>query len=169
MANLNKVFLMGRMTRDPEVRYTPQGTAVAELGLAVNRFYRDQNGENREEVCYVDVQAWGNRAQTMQKYFRKGSPIFIEGHLHFSSWETKEGEKRSKLRVKMDHFEFLDSQSSRPGFDAGGTAPPSTAPSSGARSTATSANEGRSSYPNHPVDDDLNLPPRNGPEEDVPF
>lgn len=168
MANLNKVFLIGNLTRDPELRYTPQGTPVSDIGLAINRVWRDPNGEKHEETCFVDISAWGNQAQTIHKYLRKGSPIFVEGRLHFSTWETKEGEKRSKLRVRMENFQFLDSQSSRRGFDQGQA--PAEPARQGPVSHAPQANETWGSYPNqsHPVDDDLNLP-AGGPEEDVPF
>ncbi|MBN2492125.1 MAG: single-stranded DNA-binding protein [Planctomycetes bacterium] len=168
MANLNKVFLIGKLTRDPDLRHTPQGTAVAELGLAVNRVWRDPGGEKREETCFVDISAWGTQAQTIHKYLRKGSPIFVEGRLHFSSWETKEGEKRSKLRVRMESFQFLDSQSSRQGFE--NAASPRAATSGARTAAAAPANATWSNYPAEPpIDDDLDVPPAGGPDEDVPF
>ncbi len=185
MANLNKVFLMGRLTRDPEVRFTPQGIPVAELGLAVNRVWRDPNGETHEETCFVDVTAWRGQAQTIEKYLRKGSPIFVEGRLHFSSWENQAGEKRSKLRVRMENFQFLDSRTSRPGFDqAGGDPKPQLArqtrpvqqsqqgqqdPSGVTAPPADQANEAWGTYPSEPVDDDLGLGAGNEKENDVPF
>jgi len=176
MANLNKVFLIGRLTRDPEVLYTQQGTPLAKLGMAVNRVWRDQNGEQREETCFVDLEAWGKRAQTIEKYLRKGSPIFVEGHLRFNSWETREGEKRSKLNVNIDNFQFLDSQSSRKGFDPGVSAQPQQATrpaapqpeSSDTGTYAPQANESWGAYPTQPVDDDLGLP-GGGKDSDVPF
>jgi single-strand DNA-binding protein len=106
MANLNKVFLMGNLTRDPELRYTPSGTPVCEFGLAVNRVYTTSAGEKREETCFVDVTMWGRRGVVISEYFTKGRPIFIEGRLQFDQWETSEG-RRSKLRVVAENFEFI--------------------------------------------------------------
>ncbi len=167
MPNLNKVMLMGRLTREPEVRFTPQGTAVAEIGVAVNRVWYDQNRNKQEETTFVDVTAWDKQAKTIQQYLRKGSPIYIEGRLHLSTWETKEGEKRSKLRVRMENFQFLDSQSSRGSFDEGGGAPRRQA----APAPAPQASEEWGSYssgPSAPVQDDLGIGGGGG-EPEVPF
>lgn len=109
MANLNKVFLIGRLTRDPELRYTQGGTAVAEFGLAVNRSYTTSSGEKREETTFVDVIVWRRRAELVCEYMSKGSPIFIEGRLELDTWETPDGQRRSKLRVVADNFQFLGS------------------------------------------------------------
>lgn len=106
MTNLNKVFLMGRLTRDPEQRFISSGQAVTNLGIAVNRTFTT-NGEKREETTFVDVEAWGQRGDLIAKYLKKGNPIFIEGRLKFDTWESKEGEKRSKLRVVLDNFQFI--------------------------------------------------------------
>ena len=106
MANLNKVFLMGNLTRDPELRYTPSGSPVCEFGLAINRSYKTAAGEQRDEVCFVDIVMWGRRGVVISEYFTKGKPIFIEGRLQYDSWETAEG-RRSRLRVVADNFEFL--------------------------------------------------------------
>ena len=105
MANLNKVFLMGNLTRDPELRYTPSGTAVVDFGLAINRTYTT-GGEQKQETCYVDVTMWGKRAVVISEYFTKGRPIFIEGRQRFDSWDSAEG-RRSKLSVVAENFEFL--------------------------------------------------------------
>src|SRR5712691_4654783 len=111
MANLNKVLLMGNLTRDPEVRYTPKGTAVAELGIAVNRIYTGENGEKREEVMFVDVTVWGRTAENVGEYLKKGRPVFIEGRLQLDSWEDKQsGQKRNKLKVVADNVQFLGSR-----------------------------------------------------------
>ena len=108
MANLNKVLLMGNLTRDPEVRYTPKGTAVTELGIAVNRIYTGENGEKREEVTFVDVTVWGRTAENVGEYLKKGRPVFIEGRLQLDSWEDKQsGQKRNKLKVVADNVQFL--------------------------------------------------------------
>lgn len=109
MANLNKVFLMGNLTRDPQVRYTPGGTAVAEIGLAVNRSWFDkQANARREEVTFVDVTFWGRDAEVAGEYLAKGRPVFIEGRLQLDSWDDKQtGQKRSKLRVVCESMQFI--------------------------------------------------------------
>lgn len=107
MAQLNRVFLMGNLTRDPQQRFLASGQSVVEIGVATNRKFTLQNGEKREEVTFVDIEAWGKQAEVIAKYFKKGNPIFIEGRLKFDSWQTKEGEKRSKLKVVLERFEFL--------------------------------------------------------------
>jgi len=107
MANLNKVLLIGNLTRDPELRYSPSGVAVARFGLATNRVYKGQDGEKKEEVCFVDVVAFGKTAEFCANYFSKGKPIFVEGRLHFNSWETPEGQKRSKIEVQAERIQFM--------------------------------------------------------------
>jgi single-strand DNA-binding protein len=110
MANYNKVLLMGNLTRDPELRYTPKGTAIAEIGLAINRKWKSETGEAKEEVTFVDVAAYGRTAEVIAQYLKKGRPIMIEGRLKFDQWDDKQtGQKRSKLRVVCESFEFLDS------------------------------------------------------------
>lgn len=108
MANLNKVLLIGRLTRDPEARYTPSGAAVTEFGFAVNRYYT-VNGERKEDTCFLDISAWGRLGELARNYLRKGRQAYIEGHLTFSEWQTQEGQKRSKIRVVADNIQFLDS------------------------------------------------------------
>ena len=108
MANLNKVFLMGNLTRDPELRYIPSGTAVADLGLAINERYKDRDsGEWREKPVFVDVTVWRRQAETCSEYLSKGSPVMIEGRLQLDQWENSEGQKRSKLKVLADRVQFL--------------------------------------------------------------
>lgn len=107
MASLNKVLLMGNLTRDPQLSYLPSQTPVVELGLAVSRKYKKQDGSVAEDVCFVDCQMFGKRAETLNKYFKKGEPIFIEGRLKFDSWQGQDGQKRSKLRVFVENFEFI--------------------------------------------------------------
>lgn len=111
--NFNKVMLMGNLTRDIEVRYTPSNTAVANLGLAVNRRYRTQDGQQHEETTFVDCEAWGRTAEVMQQYLRKGSPVFLEGRLKLDQWQDKDGGNRSKLKVVVENFQFVDSASAR--------------------------------------------------------
>ncbi len=124
MANLNKVMLMGNLTRDPELRHLPNGRPVCEIGLAVNRRWTDrQSGEKREQTCFVDCSSFGPQAETIARYMQKGRPIFIEGRLDFQSWETQEGQKRSKLKVIIENFQFLGGrQDGAGGGDGGGGA-----------------------------------------------
>ncbi|MCK5676647.1 MAG: single-stranded DNA-binding protein [Verrucomicrobia bacterium] len=109
MASYNKVLLMGNLTRNPEIRYTPSGTAVADLGLAVNETFKNKAGETVERTCFVDVVVWGRQAETAAEYLHKGSPVFVEGRLQLDQWENQQGEKRSKLRVRADRVQFLGS------------------------------------------------------------
>jgi len=111
MASLNRVMLIGNLTRDPEVRYTPKGSAVADLAIAVNRNYTAENGEKREEVTYVDIVLWAKLAELAGQYLKKGRPVFIEGRLQMDQWEDKQtGQKRSRLRVVGENMQFLDSR-----------------------------------------------------------
>jgi len=108
MANYNKVLLIGNLTRDPQMRVTPSQTPVVDFGLAVNRRWRTPQGEDREEVCFVDCSAWGRQAETINQYCRKGRQLFIEGRLKFETWEDKQGGgKRSKLSVVVENFQFV--------------------------------------------------------------
>lgn len=107
MASYNRVLLIGNLTRNPEIRYTPSGTAVADLGLAVNENFKNKAGEVVEQTCFVDVVVWGRQAETSVEYLHKGSPVFVEGRLQLDQWENQQGEKRSKLRVRADRVQFL--------------------------------------------------------------
>ncbi len=107
MASLNKIFLMGRLTKDPELRYTPQGTAVVSFRMAVTRNRPSPTGESKEETCFIDVNMFGRRGEVISQYFSKGDPIFVEGRLHFRQWESKEGQKMSAYRVIAESFEFV--------------------------------------------------------------
>lgn len=107
MASLNKVYLIGNLTRKPELRYTPSGTPVAEFGLAVNRHYTTSGGEKRRDTCFVEVTVWRNKAELCYDHLTKGSPVFIEGRLELDTWETRNGERRSKLRVVADNLQLL--------------------------------------------------------------
>lgn len=157
MASFNKVILMGNLTRDPELRVTPKGTAVCQIGLAVNSSYKDKDGNAREEVTFVDVDAFGRQAEVIAKYMNKGRPILIEGRLKLDSWESKEGEKRSKLKVILDSFTFVGSGPGRgEGGDnsGGGNFEENTPP-------ARPAARGGSAAPS--------APSKSIEEEDVPF
>lgn len=112
MPNLNKVLIMGTLTRDPELKYTPKGTAIVELGMAINRTYTTDNGEKREEVVFVDITFWGKTAEVIGEYCKKGKPLFVEGRLQLDTWDDKEsGKKRSKLKIVGDNFQFLGGKS----------------------------------------------------------
>ena len=152
MASFNKVILLGNLTRDPEVRYTPKGSAVCDLGVAVNRVYTTDTGEKREEVTYVDVVLWSRLAEIAGEYLKKGRPIFIEGRLQLDTWDDKQsGQKRSKLRVIGETMQLLGS---RPG---GGTAPAEAGdedpqPRSGGKQIPPPA---KSAAPAEPDDDEI--------------
>ena len=139
MASFNKVILLGNLTRDPEVRYTPKGTAVTDLGLAVNRTYTADNGEKREEVTFVDVTFWGRTAEVAGEYLKKGRPVFVEGRLQLDSWDDKQsGQKRTKLKVIGENMQMLgaprgggggDEESSGASRSSRPAPPPKAAPS----------------------------------------
>ncbi|MBN1913045.1 MAG: single-stranded DNA-binding protein [Candidatus Omnitrophica bacterium] len=107
MANFNKVLLMGNLTRDPELRYTPQGVAVVNLRLAVNRRFKDRNQEQKEEVCFVTAVVWDKQAEACNQYLHKGSPVFIEGRLQSRSFEDNSGQKRNVIEVRAERVQFL--------------------------------------------------------------
>ena len=107
MANYNKVLLIGNLTRDPELKYTTGGTAVGNFGLAINRTWTGQDGNRREETTFVDCEIWGKRAEAFCEYMAKGRPVFVEGRLRLDSWETQDGQKRNKLKVVCENFEFI--------------------------------------------------------------
>lgn len=107
MANFNKILLIGNLTRDPELKYTPSNTAVVNFGLAVNRKWKDQDGTEKQETCFVECVAFTNAANAINKYVHKGDPIFVEGRLHLDSWLSDDGTKRSKLKVIIQSVQFL--------------------------------------------------------------
>ncbi len=114
MASLNKVLLMGNMTRDPQLSYLPSQTAVVEFGLAMTRKFKKQDGSMAEDTCFVDCQIFGKRAEVINQYFKKGNPIFIEGRLKLDTWQGQDGAKRSKMRVFVENFEFIGSRGGKP-------------------------------------------------------
>src|SRR5437870_5349399 len=122
MANFNKVILAGNLTRDPELRYTPKGLAIAKFGLAINRSWKDgETGETKEEVTFVDIDAFGKQAETIGQYLKRGKPVLIEGRLRLDSWEDKNTkEKRSRLGVVLETFTFLGEGQTREGGPGGG-------------------------------------------------
>ena len=120
MAYLNKVFLIGNLTRDPELRVTPKGTAICQFGLAVNRQFKDESGATRDETTFIDIEAWGKQGELVAKYLTKGSPAMVEGRLKLDQWEDKQsGQKRSKLKVVLDNVQFLSTRGGA-GGGAGG-------------------------------------------------
>jgi single-strand DNA-binding protein len=129
MASLNRVLLMGNLTRDVEVKYTASNTAVANIGLAVNRRYRSGD-EFREETTFVDCEAWGKTAETMGKYLSKGRPVFIEGRLKLDEWQDRDGNRRTKLVTVVENFQFIDSRQGGSG-GGGGQKAPASAPGGG--------------------------------------
>jgi len=154
MASFNKVILVGNLTRDPELRYTPKGMAIAKIGLAVNRVWTNEAGEKKEEVTFVDVDVFGRTAENVGQYMRKGRPILIEGRLRLDQWDDKQtGQKKSKLGVVAETVQFLGSA---PGAEGGAPAPRPSRPSRPAAAPSAPASE--------PVEGD-------GPPEsdDVPF
>lgn len=154
MASFNKVILMGNLTRDPELRYTPKGTAVAKIGLAVNRSWRNEAGELKEEVTFVDIDIFGRTAENVGQYMRKGSPILVEGRLRLDQWDDKQtGQKRSKLAVVAETVQFLSGGSNRGEGGGGGgegQSQPRRAPSSAAQPPPASEPDGAP-----PEDDDV--------------
>ena len=130
MPSLNKVLLMGNLTRDPELRVTPKGTPICQFALAINRQFKTEGGENRDEVIFVDVEAWGKQGETIAKYCTKGKPLYVEGRLKLDQWEDKNTkEKRSRMKVVLEQFQFLGD-----GRGAGGAAQSGDEASAGARS-----------------------------------
>jgi single-strand DNA-binding protein len=135
MANFNKVILAGNLTRDPEVRYTPKGMAIAKFGMAINRTWKNESGETQEEVTFVDIDAFGRQAEVISQYLKKGRPVLVEGRLRLDQWDDKQtGQKRSRLGVVLESFSFLDSGNrgegggSSDGFRSRAAAPGAPAP-----------------------------------------
>ena len=166
MASFNKVMIIGNLTRDPEIKYTPKGTAIADIGLAVNRNYTTDSGEKREEVTFIDVTLWGRVAEIVGEYCKKGRPLFVEGRLQLDTWDDKAtGQKRSKLKVVGENIQLLGSRDGAPGAPG--------APSGG-EGGGGGESEGRpaaarpasrpAAPPKPPADPDLDAP-----EDDIPF
>jgi single-strand DNA-binding protein len=152
MASFNRVILAGNLTRDPELKYTPKGTAVARITLAVNRSYGTETGERKEEVSFVDIEAWGKQAETLSQYMKKGRPLLVEGRLKQDTWEDKNThQKQSKLKVVLEGFSFIDSR----GADSG-------APSRPAPAQASATAPGPATAP-------AESEAPQGEEDDVPF
>lgn len=162
MANLNKVMIIGNVTRDPEIKYTPKGSAVVDIGIAVNRTFTPEGGERREETTYIDVTLWGRTAETAAEYCKKGRSVYVEGRLQLDSWEDKaSGQKRSKLRVVGENYQLLDR---RPGGvsgsagSGGGDEEYSDRPARRESSSAGGFSKGSNTAPQPPIE-----------EDDIPF
>ncbi len=161
MASYNKVILMGNLTRDPETRQTPGGMVICKLGLAVSRKYSTQQGEQREETTFVDVDCFGKQAETISKFMSKGRPILIEGRLKLESWETKEGEKRNKMVVVCESFQFVGSRGDSADGEGG---------SSGTSGGGSTSNYERSApAPRHSKASAPSPAPQDFDDEEVPF
>jgi single-strand DNA-binding protein len=153
MASVNKVMLIGNVTRDPEVKFTAKGSAVTDIGLAINRNYTLESGEKREEVTYIDVELWGRLAEIAGEYAKKGRPVFIEGRLRMDTWEDKaSGQKRSRLKVVGENLQLL-----------GGKSGGSGGPSSDSESHDSPAPAARRPAPSRPA------PTSSEPDDDIPF
>ena len=155
MANFNQVILAGRLTRDPQLSTLPSNTSVCEFGMAINRKWRSQSGEMREEVCFVEIRAYGRQAETLNQYMQKGRPLLVEGRLKYDQWEGKDGGKRSKLYVVVDTFQFLG--------DGGG---------GGGRDSDQSSGHGQPSGQTRGVDTHDEMPPIDAGaprESEIPF
>jgi single-strand DNA-binding protein len=159
MANVNKVMLLGNITRDLEVRYTPKGTAVCDLGMAVNRIRTGDNGERIEEVTYVDVTLWGRQAELAGQYLSKGRSVFIEGRLQLDQWDDKQtGQKRSRLRVVGENMQFIGGQGGSGGNQGGSSAPSQQAPPSEQQQAPPQSNQGGAAGAENFDNDDDDIP-----------
>ena len=166
MASFNRVILLGNLTRDPELKYTSKGQAVAKIGLAVNRQYKLESGEVREEVTFIDVEAWSKQAELLAQYLRKGSPLFMEGRLKLDQWDDKNtGQKMSKLKVVLEGFQFVGgpkpgdgSGSAGGGGSPGGSSAPVRPPRAAVPSSSNAPSAGAPEMEGSPPE-----------EDDVPF
>ena len=152
MASYNKILLLGNLTRDPQLSYTPNQTAVVDFGLATNRKYTSQDGSQREDTCFIDCRAFGRMAENLNKYTSKGKPIFIEGRLTFDTWTAQDGTKRSRHRVTVENFQFL------PGGGGGGA---------GAGAGTSQGGQGYHTDSGAPQGPPMGGP--GGPGDDIPF
>jgi single-strand DNA-binding protein len=158
MPNFNKVYLMGNLTRDIEMRITPKGTAIGQFGLAINRSWKNEAGQLQEETTFADIEVWGRQAETLSKYVKRGSPLFVEGRLKFDQWEDKtSGQKRSKLKVVLENFQFLGGK--KDGTEGGGE---------GDGHEASNGN-GQRQASAEPAARNGRVPAKDTVDEDVPF
>lgn len=165
MASYNKVMIIGNLTRDPEIKYTPKGTAIADIGLAVNRNYTTDSGEKREEVTFIDVTLWGRVAEIVGEYCKKGRPLFVEGRLQLDSWDDKAtGQKRSKLKVVGENIQLLGGREGGSGGGGEHGEGPSERRTEARPQQSRPAARPSTPPPRPPADPDLDVP-----EDDIPF
>ncbi len=165
MASFNKVMIIGNLTRDPELKYTPKGTAIADIGLAVNRNYTTDSGEKREEVTFIDVTLWGRVAEIVGEYCKKGRPLFVEGRLQLDTWDDKAtGQKRSKLKVVGENIQLLGSREGGAGGGEHGEGRSESRSEGRPQQSSRPASRPASPPPRPPADPDLDAP-----EDDIPF
>lgn len=164
MANYNKVILVGNLTRDPQLTYLPSQMAVVEFGMAVNRTWKGQDGQKKEEVCFVDIQAYGKTAETINHYMAKGQQILVEGRLNYRQWQAQDGSKRSKLTVVVENFQFMGGPAAGRDTESGATARPPVR-SQGSQQGPSGGQE----YPSDNVPAPEEDAPQVGPEDDIPF
>lgn len=157
MAGYNRVVLLGNLTRDPQLRYLPNNKAVCEFGLAVNRRWRDADGNQHDDVCFVDLSAFGRQAETINQYMSKGKPILVEGRLKFDSWTAQDGSKRSKLSVVVENFQFVGARDAA--AEPVGAEPPTAPRAPAARRPVTTEVPGQAEGPTG----------EESPPEDIPF
>jgi single-strand DNA-binding protein len=161
MASFNQVILVGNLTRDPELRVTPKGTNICQFGLAVNRQFKDDSGQTRDETTFVDIEAWGKQAELIAKYLTKGSPALVQGRLKLDQWEDKQsGQKRSKLKVVLENIQFLGS----PRSSSTGTGGPGAASD---EVDQTPSYERHAPAPRAPARN--TPPPADNVDDDIPF
>lgn len=172
MPNLNKVQLMGNLTRDPEVRYTPKGTAVTDIGLAINRNFSSDDGERREETTFVDITFWGRLAEVIGEYMKKGRPMYVEGRLQLDTWEDKTtGQQRSRLKVVGENFQFLGGRDEGGGGGAGSSPSRNVASSYGGGGSDEDY-DSRNEAPSQSAPRQNSPPQQSGPiedDDDIPF
>lgn len=159
MAGFNKIFLLGNLTRDPQLSYTPSQTAVVDFGLATNRRWTGQDGSQRQDTCFVDCRAFGRQAENINKFLTKGRAVFIEGRLSFESWTAQDGTKRSRHRVTVENFQFLPA--------AGGTEPPADQPEQGMDENPSASQPGGRNSAGQMPKNAGNVP--DAPADDIPF
>lgn len=177
MAGFNKVILLGNLTRDPQLKYLPNNTAVCEFGLAANRKWRDKDGNMRDDVCFVDISAFGRQGETINQYMTKGSAILIEGRLKLEQWTAQDGSKRSKLSVVAENFQFTGSRggggpqggqdAGYSGRDAGGQGGRDTGGQGGREAGAHGGRDGGQAGPQGRYDEAIDAPAPSG--DDIPF
>lgn len=167
MPNLNKVMLIGNLTRDPEVRYTPKGSAVTDVGLAINRHFTLDDGERREETTFVDITFWGRQAEVIGEYMRKGRPLYVEGRLQLDQWEDKNtGQQRSRLKVVGENFQFLGGRDDQGGGGGGGQSYDQGQPR---QQAAPPQQEPPQQQPRQQAPQQQNYEPIQDEDDDIPF